>query len=73
MYERSYIDMVPSMDEKDIHDHLGARSLDFVQWLWASLEALETEERKEKLQSCIKNALRQPGADTKTLSKLVVQ
>ena len=38
MYKRSYIDMIPGMDEKDLHDHLGARSLDFVQWLWASLE-----------------------------------
>ena len=71
MYKRSYIDMIPGMDEKNLHDHLGARSLDFVQWLWASLEKIAPEERKERVQRCIKNALRQPGAD-QTLSKFMV-
>ena len=36
MYKTSYIDMIPGMDEGGVEDHLGARSLDFVQWLWAS-------------------------------------
>ena len=71
MYKTSYIDMIPGMDEGGVEDHLGARSLDFVQWLWASLETLAPEERNKKVQRCIKNALRQPGAD-KTLSKFVV-
>ena len=38
VYKTSYIDMIPGMDEGGVEDHLGARSLDFVQWLWASLE-----------------------------------
>ncbi len=66
-----YMAMLPSVEEKNLDDHPGARLPDFLRWLWDSLCPMDEAEREQVLREFITIALKQPGAKKQILSNLL--